>query len=412
MGPKPRKAGERARASGHGPASALTRVLPLLACLGCSSREAPLETVRTGVGSHVPAAPVVGAPAPPPPSVTLLAGGDVSFGRDVGQTLLERPSVDFFTELHELLVTADVVFANLESPLSDQHGETQSRWVPLAFNGPPAGADALARIGVTFVSTANNHAWDYGKKGLLETMANLERAGIGFVGTGRTRAEAYAPWIGEKNGVRIGALAVTDIWNQVLSPHPGAEHVAGADAARLSAAVRELRASGRVDVVVVSHHGGGEYLEQPLPRTKKLLHAAVDAGADLVLGHHPHVVQGVEWYRGRPIVYSLGNLMMQMSDGRPPPSGMLARVRLEPRAAVGLEICPLVFAGPAPRMLGGSPDPDAALLRFADGLRRISKPLGGVALGPPTLDGCMAASTPEERDARAEAVAAAAPPPG
>ncbi|MDW8252222.1 MAG: CapA family protein, partial [Myxococcales bacterium] len=258
----------------------------------------------------------VPAPVPAASSLVLVAGGDVELARAMGQALLKDPSLNPLAPLAGWLRSGDIRFVNLEGPLSDQKGETMSPRNPLVFTGPPVGAEVLARAGIDLVSTANNHAWDYGKSGLLETLVHLDRAGVKHVGTGASLAEARAPVVMEKNGWKIGFLAATGIWNQgELSKHPGREHVAEADASWMIPAVRALRE--RVDVVAVSYHGGEEYREIPLPLARKLHTSLIDAGADVILGHHPHVLQGVGWHRGRPIFYSLGNLRMSMHRDHP-----------------------------------------------------------------------------------------------
>jgi poly-gamma-glutamate synthesis protein (capsule biosynthesis protein) len=151
--------------------------------------------------------------------------------RAMGKILLKDPAHDPFATVAPLLASADVRFANLEGPLSDQHGETMSPQNPLIFTGPPAGADALARAGFTIVSTANNHAWDYGKRGLVETLENLDRVGVLHAGTGRTREEAYRHVVVERRGMRLAFVAVTDIFNHgALKGHDAEESLARADA--------------------------------------------------------------------------------------------------------------------------------------------------------------------------------------
>jgi poly-gamma-glutamate synthesis protein (capsule biosynthesis protein) len=353
-------------------------------------------------GASGPVASASAAPEPTPepsierapePRVVLLAAGDVSFGRDLGQALLQDPEHDFFAPVTPLLAGADLRFVNLEGPLSDQKGETQSPWNLLTFTGPPGGAAALARAGIDVVSTANNHAWDYGHRALVETIDNLDRAGVHHVGTGRDPAEASAPVVLERNGIRVAFVAVTDIWNfGSLRTHVAAPFVAGADEDRLVASVRALRAERKADVVVVSYHGGVEYVDRPLPRARRILHAAVDAGADLVLGHHPHVLQGIAWRRGRPILYGLGNLLMRMSQTEKRPTGYLARITVGRDRPPAVEACPLLIHGATPRRLADEPDPHTRALeerRFARHLAAISADLGGVEVGEPGGDGCM-----------------------
>ncbi|MBI4703897.1 MAG: CapA family protein [Deltaproteobacteria bacterium] len=294
------------------------------------------------------------------------------------------------TPLRRLLATADVRFVNLESTLSEQGGETGSPHNQLVFTGPPAGAAALGRAGIDVVSLANNHAWDYGRDALLETMDHLDRAGIAYVGAGRTRQDAYGPRVVARAGFRVAFVAVTDIWNQGFDPHPGKELVADASEESLLAAVRAARALRAVDAVLVSYHGGEEYLAEPRERQERLLRAAIDAGADVVLGHHPHVVQRVDFYRGKPIFYSLGNLLMRMKTGEPwTEFGMLARLVLgRGGAAVSVEICPFRIFGLDPVPLAADPKrrPYEALFRFKYGL--LLRGPAAARMGELGADGC------------------------
>jgi poly-gamma-glutamate capsule biosynthesis protein CapA/YwtB (metallophosphatase superfamily) len=274
--------------------------------------------------------------------VVLVAGGDIDMGRVRGQVMLGDPRRDGLDAFDDLFAAGDLRFANLESTITDQNGSTQHPSNTLVFTAPPAAAQALARAGVDLVSLANNHAWDYGEAGLVETFDRLEAASIPWVGAGRTRDAAHAPVVIEKNGQRVAFIAVTDVWNQAYEPHPGKDRIADADAEDLPAAVRAARARPDVDRVVVSYHGGSEYLDQPLPRTREILIGALDAGADAVIGHHPHVVQRVELHDGKPILYSLGNLLMRSAVAHPWTAyGMTARLAFPVgRGPITVAICP------------------------------------------------------------------------
>ena len=316
----------------------------------------------------------------------------------MGQELLRDPDREVFATLAPLFASADLRFVNLESPISDQGGVTGSTENSRIFVGPPPAARTLGRAGITVVSTANNHAWDYGKAALLETMDRLDAEGVRYVGTGRTRAEAYAPLVIERGGFRVGFLAVTDIWNQgPLREHVARELVAMADPEDLAASVRALRAQPGIDAVVVSYHGGSEYMEEPLQSTRRVLHAAIDAGADVVLGHHPHAVQGVGWYAGKPILYSLGNLIMGMNPKHPwSELGYLARVTLRRGAGALIEACPYRLHGRVPIPLAADPNRALTEQRFFPKLAAISRRVAGTAIGPVAPDGCAPLGPPAE----------------
>ena len=260
--------------------------------------------------------PPHGAPSParqlPPVEmrVRLLAVGDINLGREVGQEILDGDTLYPFQAVRDTFARFDLVFGNLESCLSEQGGETQSPKNNLVFTGPPAGAWSLRRAGIHVVSTANNHALDYGLKGWGETIDRLREAGVEFVGTGRDSLRLGGPLVLDRGGVRVAIFACTDIMNR-----PGLEwkkYVAAADTGTLAPSIRTFRDS--VDFVIISYHGGEEYSQRPTRRTVEFARAMIDAGADLFLGHHPHVPYGIERRGKGLIVYSLGNFVFRQPD--------------------------------------------------------------------------------------------------
>jgi poly-gamma-glutamate synthesis protein (capsule biosynthesis protein) len=159
--------------------------------------------------------------------------------------------------------------------------------------------------------------------------------------------------------------------------------------------VRQARASGEVDAVVVSYHGGCEYVDTPLEGTRAKLRAAVQAGADVVLGHHPHVLQRIEFVDGRPIFYSLGNLLMRMTSGQPWTEwGLLARVELRRGSAPLASVCPFRIWGLDPVPLGRDEQRKRyePYFRFRfERLLRVAgvlEPESEAVLGPLGPDGC------------------------
>lgn len=234
--------------------------------------------------------------------ISLLALGDVNLGRTVGQRILHGDTAYPFKKIQPLLNRADVVFANLESPISDQHGETQSPKSNVIFCGPPPAASSLRRAGITVLSTANNHAYDYGVKGLRETIHFLSQERLAFTGTVADTGEVFKPAVIECKGIKIGIVAYTQTvnfrsgWRGLISVF---------DSARARHEIDELKPS--VDFVIASYHGGEEYKEVPDAKAARAVQMLAEFGVDIVLGHHPHVTQGIEIYRHCLIVHSLGN---------------------------------------------------------------------------------------------------------
>lgn len=238
------------------------------------------------------------------PRVVVSAVGDVGFRRQVGIDVA-RGQGDPFSHVRSVLQAADLRFANLESVLTVRPlpSPKTSRSYPI-IKGPPQGAEALSRAGFDVVSVANNHIFDFFAPGFDDTLKSLARVQIAAVGAGKNDSQAYAPHISTVKGVRIGWLAYASGVNR---PAHGDAVVARRWGPAPIAAVRKLRS--QVDVLLVSVHWGQEGKHTPIPKQTQFAHALIDAGVDVVIGHHPHVLQSVEVYRDRPIFYSLGNFL-------------------------------------------------------------------------------------------------------
>lgn len=290
----------------------------------------------------------------PADTLRLYAVGDINLGRRVARQRLRAGDTLYpFRELIDSLRAADITFGNLESPIvPDSDPAPDSR---LVFRAPPLAATALARAGFGIVSTANNHAWDGGQAGVEETMRQLTRAGVRFVGSGFGRAMAEQPVIVQRRGWRVAFFAITRAWNPApyaFYRHAGAGWIAWGDPSWLYPAIRALKASGRADLIVVSVHGGREYAEEPPAYLQELFYGLADAGADLVLAHHPHVLQPVVWHHGKPIVQSLGNFVFLQADPWTQVSAIL-RIAVAPGRQMRVSAIP-VRAGFQPTLATGA----------------------------------------------------------
>jgi poly-gamma-glutamate synthesis protein (capsule biosynthesis protein) len=266
-------------------------------------------------------------------SLTLVAVGDVLPHRRVKATAADLGWSGVLAGITPLVTAADVAFANLESPVAPDHHKGIHGEV---FNAPASLLPGLAEAGFDVLAVANNHAYDQGADGLLETLQRVDAAGMVAVGAGSDCATAWSPRITEHDGLRIAWIASSDLTNIDGNTTDDAPCVAWAgpvctgdcgpdrDAIHFSLDTERLvqlarRAAEQADLVVWSFHWGDEYRTVPLPEYPPLAHALTDAGVDVLLGHHPHVLQPIEQRttaRGTPavIAYSLGNAVSDMGS--------------------------------------------------------------------------------------------------
>ncbi len=285
-------------------------------------------SARSGAAASGPVAP--GAPAIEPARTlaraTIGAVGDVLMHEAVKRSaeLHARDASDggyawLYAQIADLLAEPTVTFANLETPVAPGSPGGTREYV---FNAPPEAIAALAHAGVDVVAVANNHAFDQGRAGFEETLRRVGLAGLTPVGAG-PEGRSAGPVRVEAGGLAVAFLGYAAFFNQegnaCPKPAPGPAPCQQASLLDRRRIVEDVRAAAAgADAVVVSLHWGVEYDAQPRAEDVELAHALVDAGALVVLGHHPHVLQPVELHRtadGRVgvIAYSLGNLVSNQS---------------------------------------------------------------------------------------------------
>jgi poly-gamma-glutamate capsule biosynthesis protein CapA/YwtB (metallophosphatase superfamily)/outer membrane protein assembly factor BamB len=264
----------------------------------------------------------------------LVFLGDVVPGRSMEAQLARFGPAYPWQGLQPLLREADLAVANLECVLTTQGEPLDKSYLIRAH---PRWGEILVEGGFDLVTLANNHGLDYGNEGLAETLDTLDALGVAHVGAGRSREEAHAPALFDLNGVRIAVLGYAAArWNGSVDV-PTTDRLAWAEPAAVEADVRAVR--DQSDLVVVLLHAGTEYAAEPSSDQVRVAHAAIDAGADLVVGHHPHVTQTVERYGRGLIVYSLGNTLFDI----PRPAAMrghLLRVHATQAGLVRAELWP------------------------------------------------------------------------
>jgi poly-gamma-glutamate synthesis protein (capsule biosynthesis protein) len=270
--------------------------------------------------------------------VRLLLAGDVMLARRVRLAAQTRKDPGWpFRRIAARFAAADLAFVNLESPFAETPPYFEERMV---FRAHPEMVEGLKLAGIDIVSTANNHARDAGGRGIEFTLDLLAKNGIAAVGTAVDPAHTRNGVVMERNGVRFGFLAYT--FDQRNGNHKADDpRVAMMDPASVAIDVENLRR--QAGVVIVSMHAGAEYQTRLHPTQVRFARAAIDAGAAIVAGHHPHVVQAVERHGPGVILYSLGNLVFDHSDPAAVRKGAVAEVdflngRLDQVALLEVEI--------------------------------------------------------------------------
>lgn len=285
-------------------------------------------------------------------SVTILATGDILLARTVESMMRRRQDYTFpFHNVADYLKTADITFGNLETPL--MQGKTTPAG-SMTFRADPEGTQGLLFAGYDILSVANNHSMNYQAPGLLRTMETLTAAGIKYVGGGKNINEAHTPVVFNVKGKKIAFYAYND---PNIPPRFHGEATAdavGIAKMDLEAVKNDVaHAKKYADVVIVSMHAGREYTREPTQFQQDFAHAAIDAGASAVIGHHPHWVQGVEQYMDGVIFYSLGNFVFDQFFSQETQTGLIAKLVIDEKNRVTAQVIPVKMDNTKPRILQG-----------------------------------------------------------
>lgn len=259
--------------------------------------------------------------------IVVVVAGDVFLGARAAPYIKANGVLYPFEPTVDILRGADLALANLEGPLtgySDIYMEKE-----YLLKAPPSFAAGLKEASIDVLTLANNHMMDYGVQGLEDTLRTLDKVGIAYTGAGLSLAEARRPAVVEVKGARVAVLSYSKTFPKEFYARGGTRARAGTAPGYESFISSDVsRAASEADIVIVAFHWGGERVKLPRPYQQKLGRLAIDSGAQLVIGHHPHVVQGVEEYNGGLIVYSLGNYVFGFYSS-PSTEGMMVRVVFE-----------------------------------------------------------------------------------
>jgi poly-gamma-glutamate capsule biosynthesis protein CapA/YwtB (metallophosphatase superfamily) len=303
--------------------------------------------------------------------IVIAAVGDIMLAGS-GRKTFVRNSYDYpFAATTAVLKNSDLAIGNLEAPITT--GGVEYRGKRFRFRTAPAAASAIKRAGFTFLSLANNHILDFGVEGLRDTMSRLETAGILHAGAGTELQSARREALATAKGKTVAFLAYSLTQPVEFFATPGRAGTAPGYSAYFTEDI--ARAKHHADYVIVSFHWGAELATFPKPYQITAAHRAIDAGADVVIGHHPHVLQGAERYGKGVILYSLGNFTFG-SMGTGPRHGVIARIKLD----AGVEEVELVPINVDNRKVRFQPRPASAVegRATADHFTRISGDWGTV----------------------------------
>jgi len=262
--------------------------------------------------------------------ITIILVGDIMLNRGVEYMIEKEGGGDFkfpFLKIADDLKGAKLLFGNLEGPISNKGIKVGSIY---SFRNNPKVIEGLSYVGFDVISLANNHVFDYGREALEDTFLRLKTAGIDYLGAGLNNERAYSPAVKEVKGAKIGFLAYTNLGSPYWKATENSSGIAWVDWENLEEIKKDIQeAKNQVDILIVSLHSGEEYFLEPTQFQIEFSKMAIDAGADIVIGHHPHVTQKNEKYKNGWIFYSLGNFIFDQGFSQETMKGEIIEVLIE-----------------------------------------------------------------------------------
>jgi len=282
-------------------------------------------------------------------SALIVAVGDIMLSRQVGEQIKATDNARApFLETAHILENADITFCNLESPFYNKELPLREG---IIFKAEPDTVEGLIYAGFDIVSLANNHFGDQEIAGMRFTFSHLHKNGIEYIGAGENEAGARKPKIIERNGVKFAFLGYDDTRSSSHNGYMATSEKPGIARLNEENLKQDINTARKIaHVVIVSIHWGIEYERSPTERQKTLAHLAIDSGASLVLGHHPHVIQPSEEYKDGYIFYSLGNFVFDQMWSEETRNGLIARIYFKGRMITKVEtIEVIIFDSHQPR---------------------------------------------------------------
>jgi poly-gamma-glutamate synthesis protein (capsule biosynthesis protein) len=267
--------------------------------------------------------------------VSLVFAGDTTLD-DAAGDLIERGG-DPLAAWADVFAGADIRLANLECVVATVGSAGSKNYT---FRAHPRVLPVLRRH-LDGVTLANNHSGDYGREAFAQMLGLLKQAGLAQAGGGMNLSEAHTPWILERQGLRIAILSYNEFMPRSFEADHDAPGSAWSEDEQVVDDIRKARSVHGADLVIPFMHWGWENERVANPRQRQLARRMIDAGADAVIGGHPHVTQDIEHYRGRPIVYSVGNFVMKETDNDFQRQAWVLRMVFDRQGAQSLQTLPV-----------------------------------------------------------------------
>ena len=265
--------------------------------------------------------------------------GDMMFDRSVKKSIEKNGAGNFtfsFDSILPTLKTFDWLFGNLEGPVSEKKEKVCGSMYSFVMDLKVL--PVLKDVGFKAVSIANNHMFDYCQEAFLDTLKNLTDNNIAFVGGGSNEDTAYSAKITKIGSLNLGLLGYTEFGGKYITAKGQKPGLAIINLEKMCQSISEAKKLS--DIIVVSFHFGTEYSKIPNKYQRETAERAIDCGADLVVGHHPHVVEPLEYYKNKPIVYSLGNFIFDQSFSAETMSGNILSVTIKNKEISQVELIP------------------------------------------------------------------------
>ena len=291
--------------------------------------------------------------------ITMTMVGDIMMGRYV-EEVTDRHGFDYlFRYMKPYFEASDYVSGNYEHPaLKKDTSRYEESNTEIHLNSNKDGIEAVKNAGFSVVSLANNHMLDFGEQGLEDTIDLFDKADMDFVGVGKNTPDAKnSIQYSEVNGVRVATLGFTDVYGKDNVPKNNKAGLLNSNPDVLFEMIGKAKdeKQGNADLIVVNMHWGQEYATSATGRQKELAKAVIDAGADIIIGHHPHVVQSFDTYKDGLIFYSLGNFIFDQGWTRTKDSAMV-QYHLAEDGKAKVDVVPLRIEEATPRPADSSID--------------------------------------------------------